>query len=68
MARWRRRLDWWARQNRLGVWLLALLAILALAYGLVILTEAARTYVFPDYEPKDIHRQQQWERKQETGR
>jgi hypothetical protein len=68
VARWRRRLAWWARQNRLGVWLLALVVILALAYGMVILMEAARTYVFPDYEPKDIQRQQQWEREQGTGR
>ncbi len=68
MAGWRRRLAWWARQNRLGFWVLALGAIVALAYGLVILMDAARTYVFPDYEPKDIHRQEQWERKQEPGR
>ncbi len=64
MARWRRRLAWWARQNRVGFWLAALLGMLGLAYGLVVLTDAARTYVFPGYEPKDIERQQQLEREQ----
>jgi len=68
MARWRRRLAWWARQNRVGLWVVALLGMLALAYGLVVLTDAARTYVFPWYEPKDIHRQQQLERQQEGAR
>ena len=68
MSRWRRRLVWWARQNRVGLWVVALLAMLALAYGLVVLTDAARTYVFPGYEPKDMQREQFLEREQRGGR
>ena len=57
MARRWRRLRLWARQNRLGFWLAVLLGLAALAYAVVRFTDATRSYVGPEYEPKDMERQ-----------
>ena len=62
MARWRRRLRLWARQNRLGLWLAVLLGLGGLAYAVVRFTEATGRYGPTYYEPKDIERQRFQER------
>lgn len=68
MARWRRRLAWWARQNRVGLWLTVIVILAVLAYAVAFLTEAGRRYPPGGYEPKDMERQRSLEREEGTGR
>ncbi len=68
MARWRWRLAWWARQNRVGLWLTLLVVLAALAYAVAVFTEAGRRYGPGGYEPKDMERQRFLERQQDTGK
>ena len=67
MVGWRRRLKWWARQNRIGLWAAVCVALAALAYGLVYFTEKSSVYQPLGYEPKDIERQRFLERTGEAG-
>lgn len=68
MARWRRRLAWWARQNRVGLWVTLLVALAVLAYAVTSFTDAARRYGPAGYEPKDMDRQRLLEREQGGGK
>lgn len=67
MARWGRRLAFWARQNRVGLWAVLFVLLAALAYAVTLLTESARRYGPGGYEPKDLERQRYLEKK-EPGR
>lgn len=54
----RRRLGWWMRENRLGLWAGLVIGFAALAYALVLFTDASHRYGPTYYEPKDLDR---WE-------